>query len=218
MIPYHTIPHHTIPYHTIPHRTTPCHAMPYPTVPYCTLWYHHTIPYRTIPYRTIPYRTIPYHTKWYHTTPHHAMPYPTVPYCTIWCNNAMPFDVMRCDMIQWWLQLRQKKTRFHRNGSSPAQPSLYLPNVPITTEKLKRKYSRSEEILPDISDIFFSSASHEKAVLLLCELLDQLFILSTAVLRYSSPSVNPFTPKFEKYILPTFYRELHMWRNENLVV
>ena len=29
---------------------------------------------------------------------------------------------------------------------------------------------------------------------------------------------NPFTPKFEKYILTTFYGEMYKWWNENLVV
>ena len=30
--------------------------------------------------------------------------------------------------------------------------------------------------------------------------------------------INPFTPKFKKYILPTFHTEMYKWCNENLVV
>ena len=30
--------------------------------------------------------------------------------------------------------------------------------------------------------------------------------------------INSFTPKFKKYILPNFYREMYMWCKENLVV
>ena len=38
-----------------------------------------------------------------------------------------------------------------------------------------------------------------------------------AVKRIGIFLFNPFTPKFERYILPTFHRELNKWYYENLV-
>ena len=29
--------------------------------------------------------------------------------------------------------------------------------------------------------------------------------------------VNPFNPKFKKYILPTFWREMYKWGSEKLI-